>query len=208
MRAGAACGVRWNHYTERNVIERNDLWVCSSPARAPSAPFQRGVSKTCSAVPPRTWTRAWRRRCCTPARRIGACSSATSCGWRRSCRSCRPPTWCCSTCSATSWTAWARSTASRTASWARWRSRRTRCWCTTPTTRCAFASPSVRRTPPSRSAWTRTWGYRRIRWPTRRCASAARPCWNTTIASTGNWDRSRVPPAGSRVPPWTSRQRA
>ena len=54
----------------------------------------------------------------------------------------------------------------------------------------------------------RTWGCRRIRWPTRRCASAARPCWNTTIASTGNWDRSRVPPAGSRVPPWTSRQRA
>lgn len=29
-----------------------------------------------------------RRRRCTPARRIGACSSATSCGWRRSCRSC------------------------------------------------------------------------------------------------------------------------
>lgn len=42
---GAAVRVRWNHYTERNVIERNDLWVCSSSARAPSALLQRGVSK-------------------------------------------------------------------------------------------------------------------------------------------------------------------
>ena len=31
LRAGAACRVRrWNHYTERNVIEKDDLWVYSS----------------------------------------------------------------------------------------------------------------------------------------------------------------------------------
>ena len=42
---------------------------------------------------------------------------------------------------ATSWIAWARSTVSRTASRALSKPRRTRCFCTTPTTRCAPPSP-------------------------------------------------------------------
>ena len=104
-----------------------------------------------------------------------ACSRATSCGWRRYCRICRPATWCCSTCSATSWIAWARSTVSRTASRALSKPRRTRCFCTTPTTRCAPPSPRAWAMRRWRSDCPRAWDCRRTRWPTRRCANSAPP---------------------------------
>ncbi|MFR3090859.1 MAG: hypothetical protein ACLTMP_03180 [Eggerthella lenta] len=102
--------------------------------------------------------------------------------------------------------AWARSTASRTASWARWRSRRARCWCTTPTTRCASASPSVQRTLPSRSAWTgpgaaAEFGGRRADVPALLVHVGIRL---SPVRAAGI---VRVPPV-VRAPPWTSRQRA
>ena len=108
-----------------------------------------------------------------PRGRLGRVRDATSCGWRRSCRTCRPATWCCSTCSATSWTAWARSTASRTASRARSQPRRTpRFVYNADDPLCAAIAARVGNASVAFGRVREHGTCRRTRWPTRRCASS------------------------------------
>ena len=52
-------------------------------------------------------------------------------------------------------------------------------------------------TPPWRSASPKTWACRRIPLPTRRCASAARPCSSTRFANMANWEPTGVLNVGS-----------
>lgn len=53
-----------------------------------------GKSVICNRTGP-TWLPASPRRCCSSRRASGACSSATSCGWRRCCPKPAPVTCCC-----------------------------------------------------------------------------------------------------------------